>query len=133
MLGRRSRVVLDTLLPSHAHPGLPVGVLDTEFDTFFADFERQASRPFRVNVRIALWTAVWVSPLLIKQAPPITRLERASREHALSVMGASRSATLRQLLLLLKTIAAVSYGADPRVRDLVGYTRGIGSGGAGAS
>jgi len=40
MLSQQSRIVLDTLLPSGAHPTLKYGVFDAGFNEFWAEFER---------------------------------------------------------------------------------------------
>jgi hypothetical protein len=123
MLGRNDWIVLDTLLPANAHPDLPAGIVDTGFDAFYADFERDAARSFRVGFRVALWAGIWIAPLLVRHMPPLSRHDRTTRERALAALGCSRLYLFRQLLLLLKTLAAFSYGADDRVRAVVGYSQ----------
>ena len=123
MLNKTTRVVLDTLLPSNAHPLLPLGILDAGFDDFWTDFECTALPAWRWGFRAALLTAVWAAPLLIRRLPPLTRYDRPTRERALAAMGASRSSLMRQMLNLLKTVAGFCHGADPRVREAIGYPR----------
>ncbi len=123
MLSRRSRIVIDTLLPAQAHPTLAVGALDNGFDTFYSDFERTAKPAFRSGFRAALFTATWLSPLLILRLPPLSLYARPTRERALLAMDSSRIYLLRQMVLLLKTVVCLSYGADPAVRAAVGYPR----------
>lgn len=123
MLSKASRVVLDTLLPSGANPRLPLGIFDAGFEAFWADLERTALPAWRWGFQAAVFTAVWVAPLLIRRLPPLTRLDRPTRERALAALGASRAAVLRQMLTLLKTIAGFCYGANPRVREAIGYPR----------
>jgi hypothetical protein len=123
MLNHAARVVLDTLLPSHAHPVLDLGLFDAGFDAFWADLERSALPAWRWGFRAAVFTAVWVSPLLIRRLPPLTRLDRPTRERALAALGDSNVYLLRQMLTLLKTMAGLCYGADPRVRQALGYPR----------
>lgn len=127
MLGRHHYVVLDTLLPAGAHPDLPRGLFETGFEAFYAEFERQAVPSLRLGLRFALWVATWVSPLLIGRLPPLARHDRTTRERALEAMGSSRHYLLRQLLLALKTVASLCYGADPLVRDAIGFPRGDGA------
>jgi len=123
MLNHATRAVLDTLLPSGANPQLPLGLFDAGFDDFWADFDQTALPAWRWGFRAAALTAVWAAPLLIRRRPPLTRLDRPTRERALAAMGASHLALLRQMLGLLKTVAGFCYGADPRVRQAIGYPR----------
>jgi hypothetical protein len=120
-LGQHGRIVLDTLLPANADPRLPLGVLDVGFTDFHREFERTASPSLRAAFRASLLAAIWVSPLLIRRAPPLSRLPRTARERALAAMATSRVGLLNQLLVVLKLVAAMSYGAQPVVRNAVGY------------
>lgn len=121
MLNSRARMVLDTLLPSQAHPQLGYGVFDAGFEAFYKDFARTANSSLRWGFQIALMSAIWVSPLLIGRIPPITLYPRETREQALAAMENSRFYALRQLMLILKTVICLSYGADRQVRDAIGY------------
>jgi hypothetical protein len=123
-LGARDRVVLDTLLPADADPVLPEGVLDPGFDAFHAEFERAAPPVTRRAFRLALLAATWIAPLLVRARPPLSRHPRDVRERALEAMARSRVAVLRQLLVLLKLVAALSYGGRPDVREHLGYPGG---------
>lgn len=120
-LGSRALCVLDTLLPANAHPTLGRGLLEAGYERFHAEFLRAAPPPMGWALRGALWSAAWVSPLLIGRLPPLTRLEPASRERALEAMAASDVYLLRQALLLVKLAAGLCYGADPDVRRALGH------------
>ena len=121
MLSPRSRAVLDALLPSGAHPELKLGLFDSGFEEFHADFEKSAAPSMRLGFRAALFAAAWVSPLLVRRLPPLDRLDRESRERALEAMGSSRCGLLRQMLLLLKAVSCLCYGAHPDVRRALGF------------
>lgn len=112
---------MDTLVPAHADPRLPQGVLGLGFDTFYAEFEQSASPFLRAAFRASLLAATWISPVLVRRAPPLDRLSRPARERALEAMATSRVALIRQLLVVLKLVAAMSYGAQSGVREAVGY------------
>ena len=120
MLSPRERCVLDTLLPSGAHPDLKLGIFDAGFEAFHEDFERTALPSMRWGFRAALFVAAWVSPLLIARLPPITRLERPERERALDALAGSRVYLLRQILLLLKAVVCFGYGGNREVRAALG-------------
>jgi hypothetical protein len=121
MLSHQSRLVLDTLLPSQAHPDRSLGLMDSGFDSFWSDFDRTALPALRWTFRAALFTAIWVAPLLIGRLPPLGRHDRPVREQALAALGSSSLPVLRQMLLILKTVAGFCYGADPIVRQAIGY------------
>lgn len=121
MLSKGSRIILDTLLPAGAHPALANGVFDTDFETFWSDFERSVPPSLRRNVAVALRAAEWIAPLLILRTPPLRMHDQPIREGALSAMASSRVYLLRQMLQLLKMVVCFCYGADRRVRDAVGY------------
>jgi hypothetical protein len=121
MLRKPARVVLDTLLPAGAHPALKYGVFDSGFEAFWLDFDRSTLPSLRWGFRAALLTAIWIAPLLIFRFPPLIFYARPTRERALAAMASSRIYLLRQLFGVLKTTVGFCYGADPNVRDAIGY------------
>jgi len=121
MLSKHTRIVLDTLLPSGAHPTLKYGVFDAGFDAFWAEFEHTALPSLRWGFRAALFVATWIAPLLIYRLPPLLLHDRPTRERALAAMGSSRWNILRQMLQALKATVCFCYGADRNVRDAIGY------------
>ncbi len=121
MLDSRAHLVLDTLLPSHAHPTLTTGLLDAGLDEFWSAFQRTAPPMPRRAFQAAVLAATWLAPVLIGRLPPLARLDRPTRERALAALGASRVPLLRQLFLVLKTVTSLAYGADPAVRRAVDY------------
>lgn len=121
MLSRRDYLILDTLLPSGAHPSLPIGLSDTDFGVFWSEVERTALLSWRRGFRVALWLATWIAPLLIHRLPPLTLYDRPIREEALAAMERSRLYLLRQMIGLLKTTVSLGYGANGNVREAIGY------------
>jgi hypothetical protein len=97
--------------------------MDTGFDDFLVDFEREAPDAFRRVFRLALFAGGWVAPVLIRRLPPITGLNQDDREKAIAAMAGSRVPELRQLVTVLKTVASLHYGALPEVRKAIGYHR----------
>ena len=118
---RSGRVVFETLLPADADPRLPLGVRDTGLDAFYDAFVRDATPFIRTALRAAILAATWIAPALIRRRPPLGRLSLDERERALEAMAASSNVLLRQLVVLLKLVAALCYGADARVREAIGY------------
>lgn len=120
-LGRRARVVIDTMLPSGAHPALALGAFDAGFDDFYDEFARTAVGSMRLAFGTAIFVATWIAPLLIRRLPPLARHGRADRERSLSALATSRSPLLRQLVVVLKAVICLGYGADAGVRRAIGY------------
>ena len=118
-MNKRTRVVVDTLLPAGAHPGLGRGALDAGFEAFLEHFDRTAPVRLRQGFRVGVAAAIWVAPVLIGRLPPLTLYGRDTRERALEAM--SRSYLLRQLLSVVKAVVSFCYGADPEVRAAIGY------------
>lgn len=120
-MNERQRAALEALAPAGGDEAVPVGLFEAGFDEFLKRFRAEAVPQLRLGFEAALWAAVWIAPLLIGRVPPISRLAPEARERALEAMFASRLYSLRQLGLLLKAVASFAYGADPRVRDAVGF------------
>lgn len=122
-MNARQRAALEALLPAGADPSLPVGLFEAGFEDFHSRFRAEASAGMRVGFSAALWAAVWLAPLLIGRLPPISRLSPEDRERAMEALVSSRVYALRQLGLVLKAVASFCYGADPRVREAIGFPR----------
>ncbi len=118
-MNKRTRIVVDTLLPAGAHAAFGRGALDAGFGSFLETFDRTAPVRLRQGFHVGVAAATWVAPVLIGRVPPITLHRRETREHALQAM--SRWHLLRQLLTVVKAVVALCYGADPEVRAAIGY------------
>lgn len=119
-LNRHSLAVIDALLPAGDHPRLP-GALEAGFEDFYKDFQKTANLQMRAGFKAALLLAVWAAPVMAGRIPPFSRLTKEDRERALKAMASSRSYHVRQMLLLLKAIVSFSYGANPKVRQALGF------------
>ena len=120
-MNRFDRSVLDTLLPSGANPLLPLGLLESSFESFWEESKADVAPPLRLAFRLGLFTAAWVAPVLVRRLPPLGRLSASDRERALTAIERSHVLILRQLVRILKTVAALHYGAHPDVRKAIGY------------
>ena len=120
-LGAVDRAVLEALLPAGANRLLPLGVLDSGFEAFLPEFERDAAPQLRRAFRAALLAGGWLAPLLVRRLPPLSRLAPSERERALEAFGHSNVTVLRQLASVLKTVVALHYGAVAEVRQAIGY------------
>jgi hypothetical protein len=120
MLTPNARIVLDTLIPSNAHPKLRRGIFDAGFDAWYREEFSHAVFSMKLGFWAALFIAIWVAPLLIGKLPPISLYKRETRERALNALYTSKVYVFRQMLLLLKATLTFCYGADPEVRKAIG-------------
>lgn len=120
MLTPNARIVLDTLLPSQAHPTLKRGIFDAGFEQWYRNEFSQAVFSMRLGFHAALFIAIWIAPLLIYRLPPISLYRRETRERALHALYMSKVYVFRQMFLLLKATLTFCYGADPEVRKAIG-------------
>jgi hypothetical protein len=121
MIRRSDRIILDTLLPGNVDPLLPLGLDDTGFESFWEKKKATLAPGLRLAFRMGLLAANWVSPLLVRRLPPLTRWERPVREQALRAMAASRFYLLRGAMQVLKLVTSMCYGANQQVRRALGY------------
>ncbi len=112
---RWASAVFDTLFPGIADEGL---VSITELDLFgFLDQLRETV-PARVAwaVRFAI-VFVALSPLFVLwRLRTLASLDQVVRERVVTELATSRVYGIRQLVLILKSMGALLYGADARVR-----------------
>jgi fumarate reductase subunit D len=120
-MNRFDSAVLDTLLPSGSDPLLPLGLLESGFDEWWTASSADVAPPIRLAFRLGLFAGAWVAPVLIGRLRPLNMLSPSDRERALTAMERSRITALRQLVRILKTVAALHYGAHPDVRRAIGY------------
>jgi fumarate reductase subunit D len=120
-MNRFDSAVLDTLLPSGSDPLLPLGLLESGFDEWWTASSADVAPPIRLAFRLGLFAGAWVAPVLIGRLRPLNMLSPSDRERALTAMDRSRITALRQLVRILKTVAALHYGAHPDVRRAIGY------------
>ncbi|MDP9341296.1 MAG: hypothetical protein M3Q23_04110 [Actinomycetota bacterium] len=117
---KRARIVVDTMLPAHAHPRLP-GAEGARVPEFLDEYERSATPLLRLGLRAGMFTAVWIAPVLIGRLPPITLYGRRTRERALEALARTRVYPLRAAFGGLKLVVSFGYGVDPEVRRAIGY------------
>jgi hypothetical protein len=110
---RWARAAFEALFPGE--PGPPsMATLDVE--GFLAGlFERAPLEPV-LGLRIALWVITFAPLFALRRFTTLGGLVAADRERVLRVLASSPLYPVRQLLLLLKAMAALVYAADPQVR-----------------
>ncbi|MBI5505707.1 MAG: hypothetical protein HY899_12980 [Deltaproteobacteria bacterium] len=112
--------IADAILPSDAHERLPDGASAAPMAEFFDDvLVRSPLRPM-LGLRAAIWAITLSPPLVIRSSRFFGGLSPEERVRHLATLGASEIYLLRELPVLIKTLALMGYGAMPDVQRAVG-------------
>ena len=120
---RMLKASLAALIPAQAHPRFPLGALDT--GALELAERMLASSPWlaATGVRASIWVAYFF-PLLVMGKPcTLSGLSPEEADDYLNRLYEHPIYLVRQTVLLLKSVACLSYLADDRVREAVGMMR----------
>lgn len=124
MLTRWERAFLgdlfEILLPRGGHPRLPLGAADMPLVPFAERWLLEAPADVRVGFRVALRVLAWAPLLTLSGIRPLRALEPDARIAVLERLSRHRLYLLRELPLLVKTVACTGYCAHPAVREGIG-------------
>ena len=113
------RAVLDAILPSGAHPRLDLGARDLPLDRFVDDLLQRAPMLAVLGVRASLWV-ITLAPLFRGRLRLFPSLAAAEQIALLEALAQSRIHLLREVPVLLKTLACLGYCGLPEVQRRVG-------------
>jgi len=112
---RWAEAVLTAIFPGSVEDGL-AGIASMNVPVFLRDVMRSLPLRAALGMRLAVWL-VSLSPfLVIGRLALFAGLAPIDRERVLRRLAASPTYGLRSLVLLLKTIGALLYAGDDRVR-----------------
>lgn len=107
--------ILSTIFPGSAEEGLDgIGTMDVA--VFLRDVMRSLPLRAAFGMRIAIWLVSLAPLVVIGRLGLFASLGVTDRERVLQRLVASPRYGLRSLVLLLKTIGALLYAGDARVR-----------------
>ncbi|HXX69797.1 MAG TPA: hypothetical protein VEK07_21635 [Polyangiaceae bacterium] len=112
---RWAEAVLGAIFPGSPEEGL-AGIGSMNVVVFLGDVMRSLPRRAALGMRLAIWLVSLSPLLLIGRLALFAGLTVADRERVLHRLATSRRYGLRSLVLLLKTIGALLYASDDRVR-----------------
>lgn len=113
--------VYRTLLPSGAHPRLTLGAADMPLVPFTERWLRSVPWEARLGFRIAL-RLLAIAPLLtFTGLKPLRALDDVARIAVLERLSRHRVYLLRELPVIVKTVACTGYCAHPAVRRAIGF------------
>jgi len=78
----------------------------------------------RVALRFAVWLVCVLGPLSQRRLPPFTRLSATERDRALARLGASDLYVVREMVVLIKLVAALARELSPGFRAALGWGAG---------
>ena len=112
--------IFGTILPDGDPSGLP-GAAQVEWKPFLDDFASAAPARMLLGLRAALWFTVLLAPLLMLwRVRTFARLGGAERLRVLRALRESRFYLVRELPVLLKSVACLGYCRLPAVQRKVG-------------
>jgi hypothetical protein len=112
--------LFETILPDGVVEGLP-GAERLPLDRFLDDFAQAAPPRMMLGARLALWFVVLLAPLLVLRRPrTFLGLTLEDRLSVLRGLRASRFYTVRELPVLLKSVACLGYCGSPIVQRRIG-------------
>jgi hypothetical protein len=112
--------VFETILPSGASAGGPLGASDAPMACYVDDLLRHAPAHFGWGLRACTWL-VWLCPLLVLgRARTFLGLSRTDRARLLDRLAESPVYLIRELPLLFKTVACLGFCGLPAVQRGLG-------------
>jgi hypothetical protein len=111
--------VLDAILPSGAHPRLVLGARDVPMARFVDDLLLRAPALAAIGLRASLW-GVTLAPLARGRLCLFPALAQEDRVALLDALACSPIHLLREVPVLLKTLACLGYCGLPEVQRQVG-------------
>jgi choline dehydrogenase-like flavoprotein len=111
----------DALLAAMIPPdGDRPGLAELDLRAFWQAFEASAPPLLQLGLRAAVAALTLSPPFLLRDVRPFPLLSRAERDRLLEHASASSSFSLRQMVLLLKTVACFAYFREPSTRRAYG-------------
>jgi len=114
-------VIFEAILPDGPADPVPARDRDAALGRLLDDLAGRAPTQVMLGLRAAAFTAWWVAPWLATGRPQaLGGLPRDRRAAAIEALARSDRYVLRETPVLLKTFAALAYGASPSTRRLLG-------------
>lgn len=108
------------ILPSGAHERLADGADRVPMRDFYDDLLVRAPLRPMLGLRAAVWLIALSPPFMMRRARTFGGLAAAERAGLLAALAGSDIYLVRELPLLVKTMALMGYGAMPRVQRAAG-------------
>lgn len=114
---------LAALIPAQASVRFPLGALDTGSLALAEDMLDKSPFLAGLGVRAAIWVAYLFPLVVLKKPRTLAGLSAEEKEVYLNRLYDHPIYLIRQTILLLKSVACLSYLADDRVREALGLMR----------
>jgi hypothetical protein len=110
-----AKVSFGTIFPGSEAEGVP-GIASMDIAGFLAEVCHRVPFKSAMGLRVAIWIAALAPLFVIGRFALLGSLAVVDRERVITTLLASKSYAVRSLVMILKTIGALLYGADPIVR-----------------
>jgi hypothetical protein len=117
------RSALAALIPARANARFPLGALDTAAVKLSEEMLAQSPFLAAMGVRAAIWVAYLFPLFIVGKLKTLSGLSPDEQDRYLNRLYDHPLYLIRQTILLLKSVACLSYLADDRVREALGMMR----------
>jgi len=117
------RSALAALIPAGANRRFPLGALETGALKLGEDMLAQSPLLAALGVRAAIWVAYLFPLFVVGKLKTLSGLSPDEQDRYLNRLYDHPLYLIRQTILLLKSVACLSYLADDRVREALGMMR----------
>ena len=119
----RLKAMLDATIPKGGGEGLELSAVETGGVEIFEEMIFYLPKSTATGLRAALFFIEFIAPAFVSFRPRrFTRLTPEKQEDVLYKMSKSRVYLVRNMLLLIKSVACMGWGANQKVRFGLGYT-----------
>ena len=115
-------LVFETIVPSGTSERTPLGVRDAPMDRFLDDLFRSAPLHFCLGLKACLWFVMLAPLFMLGRFRTFAGLRPADRLRLLERLGESDTYLVREMPLLLKTVACLGFCGLPEVQSRLGIT-----------
>jgi hypothetical protein len=113
-------IAFDTILPSGATENLPIGAKDVPMNAFLDDLLVHSPGRITLGFRLAIWFLIWSPILFLRSFRRFTGLSESARVQWLRRLERSRFYVIRELPVVIKTVACLGYCGLPTVQEQIG-------------
>jgi hypothetical protein len=112
---RWAEAALVAMFPGSREEGFS-GIAAMDVHGFLVEVARSLPFKARLGLRAAVWLVALAPLVVLRRLATIDRLALPDSERVVAMLSASRSYSVRSLVMLLKTFGALLYAGDDRIR-----------------
>jgi hypothetical protein len=111
--------VLGAIYPSGASARLSLGICDLDVRDYLRDMFATVPLAAAFMLRVAIWMVALAPPFVLRRITTVLGLAADERQSLISRLASSSSYLVRQLIVALKAVGGLFFGASPGVRESI--------------